>query len=199
MAFCIRRTQSPASATKFPLSRIRVRTLHTSSHGRNEPFNNPQLCRRWIHSQSLGSVFLLRPGTCASWRVSTSLTSKPCASNTSYGGIQYTPVLSSATDSTCRSLSHSTMRCNSGVVAPSLATSRPLPSLLGAHTQWSLLPRSIPATLRRMSGNPSIACASLAPFGPLLLLAMGFCPFEHDCPGRPLMDSALEECCCKPR
>src|SRR6202022_1658348 len=43
---------------------------------------------------------------------------------------------------------------SSGVVAPKLAISRPLPSTVGAHTQCRSLPRSIPATFRRITGNP---------------------------------------------
>src|SRR5215467_4162919 len=35
--FCIRRNQSAAAATRFPLSRTKVRILHTCSAGRNEP------------------------------------------------------------------------------------------------------------------------------------------------------------------
>ena len=68
--FCIRRNQSPHSATRFALSRTSVRSMQTSSPGRNEPRNNPQLCSRWIHSQSVGSVSVSRPGTRANWRVS---------------------------------------------------------------------------------------------------------------------------------
>ena len=153
--FCIRRSQSPLSATRFALSRTNVRSMHTDSSGRNEPRSKPQLCSRWIHSQSVGSDFLSRPGTCASCRVSTSSTCKPCPSSTSCGAIQYTPVLSIATDSTCRAFSHSPMRISSAVVAPKRATSRPLLSSVGAHTQCCSLPRSIPATPRRMTGKPS--------------------------------------------
>src|SRR6185503_4851951 len=101
-----------------------------------------------------GSVFLSRPGTRASCRVSTSSTAKPCASRISCGAIQYTPVLSIATDSTCRTFSHSAMRINSGVVPPKSAISRPLPSAVGAHTQWLPLPKSIPATFVRTIGKP---------------------------------------------
>jgi hypothetical protein len=49
-----------------------------------------------------------------------------------------------------------TLSCESipGVVAPKWAISRPAPSKVGAHTQWRSLPRSIPATFRRISGKP---------------------------------------------
>src|SRR6516165_10110927 len=60
-----------------------VQTFPTKAAARN----NSQLCSRWIHSQSVGSVFLSRPGTRANWRVSTTRTSKPVASNTSCGAI----------------------------------------------------------------------------------------------------------------
>ena len=70
------------------------------------------------------------------------------------GDIPFSVVLSIATDSTCRAFSHSAMRINSEVVAPKLAISRPLPSRVGAHTQCCSLPRSIPATFRRMTGKP---------------------------------------------
>src|SRR5215831_2008094 len=133
----------------------RVRSMQIASAGRNEPRSKPQLCSRWIHSQSVGSDFLSRPGTRASCRVSTSSTCRPCASSTSCGAIQYTPVLSIATDSACRAFSHSAMRMSSAVVAPKLATSRALLSSVGAHTQCRSLPKSIPATLRRMTGKPS--------------------------------------------
>ncbi len=86
--FCIRRTQSPDSATRFALSRTSVRSMQTASFGRNDPLSRPQLCSRWIHSQSVGSVFLSRPGTRASCRVSTSRSSKPAPSRISCGAIQ---------------------------------------------------------------------------------------------------------------
>src|ERR1039457_3855866 len=44
--FCIRRSQSPVSATRMALSRTRVRSMHTCSSGRNEPSSSPQLCNR---------------------------------------------------------------------------------------------------------------------------------------------------------
>src|ERR1017187_7580704 len=50
-------------------------------------------------------------------------------------------------------------RCHQ--VAPNSSTSRPGPPSLGAHTQCFLLPRSIPATLGRTTGNPS-ASSSLS-------------------------------------
>jgi hypothetical protein len=65
-------------------------------------------------------------------------------------------VLSIATDSIFRSLSHSAIRTNSGVVAPKSATSRPLPSNPGAHTQCRSLPISMPATLARTMGSPAM-------------------------------------------
>jgi hypothetical protein len=49
---------------------------------------------------------------------------------------------------------NSAIRVNSGVVAPKWAISRPAPSKVGAHTQWRSLPRSIPATFRRITGKP---------------------------------------------
>src|SRR6516165_3233219 len=59
--FCMHRTQSPCSATRFPFSRTRVRSLQICSGGRKAPGNSPQLYSRWIHSQSRRSVFV-RPG-----------------------------------------------------------------------------------------------------------------------------------------
>ena len=144
--------------------------------------------------------FLSRPGTRASCRVSTSSTCNPCASNTSCGAIQNTPVLSIATDSARRAFSHSAMRISSAVVAPKLAISRPLPSGVGAHTQCCSLPRSIPATFRRITGNPwsclrlpselSISC-----FPAISLPHLS----EHARPGWPCVDSDLGENLAKPR
>lgn len=123
--------------------------------GLKAPFNKPQLCIFCSHSQSLGSDFLSRPGTCARCRVSASSTAKPCPSSNSCGAIQYTPVLSIATDSTFRSLSQAARRSNSAVVPPKGATSRPVPSSAGAHAQCCSLPKSIPATLARSAGSPA--------------------------------------------
>jgi len=50
-------------------------------------------------------------------------------------------------------LSASAMRNSSAVVAPKLATSRPLLSRVGAHTQCRSLPKSMPATFHRMIGK----------------------------------------------
>jgi len=52
--FCIRRTQSPLSETRLVLSRTNVRTMQTSSFGRNEAANRPQLRSRRLptHSRS---------------------------------------------------------------------------------------------------------------------------------------------------
>ena len=111
--------------------------------------------RLWpIHLQSTRSVFF-RPGTRANSRVFTSTTSSPCLSRISCGGIQYTPVLSIATDSTFLSFNHSAIFSNSGVVAPKCSTSRPGSYCFGAHTQCCVLPRSVPATLGRTTGRPS--------------------------------------------
>src|SRR5215467_3254193 len=49
-----------------------------------------------------------------------------------------------------------TIRTHSGVVAPKSATSRPLPSKPGVHTQCRSLPISIPATLARTMGSPAM-------------------------------------------
>lgn len=107
--------------------------MHTASGGRNEPLSNPQLCSRWIHSQSVGSLFLSLPGTRASCRVSTSRISKPSASRISCGAIQRTPVLSIATDSTWRSFSHWAIRISSEVVSPISNLSRRSLYRGGAH------------------------------------------------------------------
>src|SRR5215471_17239075 len=78
-----------------------------------------------------------------------------------------------ATDSTCRCLSHSAMRINSGVVAPKSAISRPLPSAVGAHTQCAVLPRSIPAIFRLINGRP---CSCLLLLAELLFFrSSGIC------------------------
>src|SRR5450755_4505854 len=61
---------------------------------------------------------VLRPGTRDNCRVSVSSTSKPWLSSTSYGGIQYTPVLSIATHCTFHCFNHSAIFINSGVVLP---------------------------------------------------------------------------------
>ena len=204
--FCIRRNQSEASATKVFLSRTSVRSMHTCSGGRNEPVSSPQLCRRCIHMQSTRSVFF-RPGTLANSRVFTSTTSKPYLSKTSCGAIQYTPVLSIATDSTFRSFIHSAILSNCGVVAPNSFTSLPDPSTFGAHTQWISLAKSIPATFGRSTGNPDRS-SSLPGFFPSLsgltllsgstLLSDLIIPIsnlsEHDSPGWPFADSDLGEC-----
>src|ERR1019366_200743 len=50
-------------------------------------------------------------------------------------------------------------RCHQ--VAPNSSSSRPCPPSFGAHAQCFLLPRSIPATLGRTTGNPS-ASSSLS-------------------------------------
>jgi hypothetical protein len=84
------------------------------------------------------------------------------------------------------------MPINSGVVAPKLAISRPLPSKVGAHTQWRSLPRSIPATFRRITGKPS-SCRRL--FSQVSISSLpGICFLsEHARPGWPIMDSGLGE------
>jgi hypothetical protein len=84
-------------------------------------------------------------------------------------------------------VSHSAMRISSAVVAPKLAISRALPSWVGAHTQCRSLPRSIPATFRRIAGKPwsclrlpselSISCF------PVISLPH---PSEHARPGWPV-------------
>src|SRR5215467_15073007 len=61
-----------------------------------------------------------------------------------------------ATDSTPQACSHFVIRMSSGVVAPKSATSRLMLPATGAHTQCRSLPRSMPATLRRITGKPSI-------------------------------------------
>src|SRR5580700_8895095 len=85
-----------------------------------------------------------------------------------------------------------------GVVAPKLAISRLLPSKVGAHTQWRSLPRSIPATFRRITGKPS-SCRRL--FSQLSISSLpGICFLsEHARPGWPFMDSGLGESLWKPR
>src|SRR5215469_13135307 len=98
-----------------------------------------------------------------------------------------------ATDSTCRAFSHSARRSNSGVVAPKLAISRPLPSCVAAHTQCRSLPRSTPATLRRMTGKPSSRLLLLSPFSRSFLSGIAPHPSEHARPGWLLVDSALGE------
>src|SRR4029077_1420082 len=100
-----------------------------------------------------------------------------------------------ATDSTPQAWSHFVLRMSSGVVAPKSATSRLTPPATGAHTQCRSLPRSMPATLRRTTGKPSIC------FFRLLLLfstsPSGIGPLhlsEHDRPGWPHAESDLGEC-----
>jgi len=43
-----------------------------------------------------------------------------------------------------RAFSHAAIFSNAGVVAPNSLTSRPLPSTVGAYTQWLSLPKSMP-------------------------------------------------------
>jgi hypothetical protein len=127
----MRRSQSARSATSTALPRTKDRRWQTSSLGRKHPCSSPQLCSFWIHWQSSASV--LRPGTRLSCRVSARITSIPRWSSTSNIGIQYTPVLSNATDVTPNCWSHAAISCRSGVVAPNTRISVP-PSLVGAHT-----------------------------------------------------------------
>src|ERR1039458_7710905 len=77
-------------------------------------------------------------------------------------------------------------RCHQ--VAPNSSTSRPGPPSFGAHAQCFLLPRSIPATLGRTTGNPS-ASSSLS--GLLLVFSRFFAillsAFRTRQPGRPTL------------
>src|SRR5579863_3077538 len=88
-----------------------------------------------------------------------------------------------ATETTPRSFSHWSIFSNSGVVAPNSCTSRPWPSTVGAHTQWLWLPKSIPATLYRSTGNPSLLVTSI----------VVSCLSEHESPGWPDFDFHLGE------
>src|ERR1039457_2633124 len=73
-------------------------------------------------------------------------------------------------------------------VAPTSSSSRPCPPSFGAHAQCFLLPRSIPATLGRTTGNPS-ASSSLS--GLLLVFSRFFdillSAFRTRQPGRPTL------------
>src|ERR1017187_2951786 len=77
-------------------------------------------------------------------------------------------------------------RCHQ--VAPNSSSSRPCPPSFGAHAQCFLLPRSIPATLGRTTGNPS-ASSSLS--GLLLVFSRFFdillSAFRTRQPGRPAL------------
>src|SRR5215510_5997829 len=98
-----------------------------------------------------------------------------------------------ATDSMPQAWSHFVIRMSSGVVAPKSATSRLMPPATGAHTQCRSLPRSMPATLRKTTGKPSICFFFLV----LLLFSSGIGSLhlsEHDRPGWPHAESDLGEC-----
>src|SRR5690606_8892556 len=104
-----------------------------------------------------------RPGTYLTCRASTSQTFRPRCSSTSYTGIQYTPVDSSATTSTPHSNSQSAIAFRSSVIAP---TSRTGASVLcgGTATQWLDAPTSTAAALGNTSSSRlriAIACSNI--------------------------------------
>src|ERR1700676_4767585 len=101
------------------------------------------------------------------------------------------------------------MRSSSAVVAPKLATSRALLSRVAAHTQCCSLPKSIPATLARMTGKPSIGLVLLSDVSLSSLPGIVTYLSEHARPGwlllillqgratkaSPMFNAFLEPCC----
>src|SRR5665648_63529 len=76
--------------------RTKLRSVRVRLSGWKLAVSNPQLCNFCIHSASLSSS--LRPVTFFTCLAFTSQTSKPYSCNKRNNGIQYTPVLSIATD-----------------------------------------------------------------------------------------------------
>ena len=178
-------------ATSFALSHTSIRSLQTACWGRKEPCSNPQPGSLCIHSYSVGSVFCRASALAPVALYRASRTARPGASKTASR--------SNAIDSPALhhhrvylpSLSHSAMRSSSGRVAPKSPISRPLPSGWGAHTPCRLLPRSIPATVRRTAGQTLQRSWAAVRELTLLFIFGHLPPAEHVRPGWPIVDSGL--------
>jgi hypothetical protein len=92
----------------------------------------------------------------------------PRDSSSSYSGIQYTDVLSMATDCTSCSTNQSTSASSCPVVERKTRTLGCPSSRAGPQTQCSSLPMSTPATIGRMTGSEA------RPVGPFLLDRLRF-------------------------
>jgi hypothetical protein len=150
-AFCIHCTQRARSSTRFASWRCMALRATIASPGRKDPRSKPQLCSNWIHWQSWKSV--LRPGTLCNCRALTRTTCRPRDSSSSYSGIQYTDVLSMATDSTFCSTNQSTSSFSCPVVVRKTRTFGGPSARTGPQTQCCVLPTSMPATIGRMTGR----------------------------------------------
>jgi hypothetical protein len=182
--FDILPTQSPQCGHQLRLIPHRHRQLADRLLG-PEGTLQQSATRQSLHPLVLRRIFFCRASALASGRVSGQPHCPPwCFQDRVREQSHRLPCSPSPPASTCRALSHSVVRSSSGGVAPKSPISRPLPSGFGAHAPCPLLPRSIPATVRRTTGQPRSGLRLLCESSRLRLFSGIFPLAEHVRPGR---------------